>query len=122
MVRGDPVLSSPDETLGFVLLFTDLSERKAVEDARRRFQVGVVERHRVVVRPLAHEGDLRRRDLLASLIGNAQLAALEITDGPDLERVPQMLESIQASVERTTELLEHLLWYSARRPPSSGGH
>lgn len=121
MVRGDPVLSSPEETLGFVLLFTDLSERKAVEDARRRFQMGVVERHRMVVRPLAHEGDLRRRDLLASLIGNAQLAALEITDGPDLERVPQMLESIQASVERTTELLEHLLWYSARRPPSNGG-
>jgi two-component system, chemotaxis family, sensor kinase Cph1 len=121
MVRGDPVLSSPDEALGFVLLFTDLGERKAADDARRRFQLGVVERHRIIARPLEHEGDLRRRDLLASLIGNAQLAALEITDGPDLERVPEMLESIQASVERTTELLEHLLWYSARRPPGGPG-
>ncbi len=122
MVRGDPVLSSPEETLGFVLLFTDLGERKAAEEARRRFQVGVVERHRMVVRPLEHEGDLRRRDLLTSLIGNAQLAALEVTDRPDLERVPEMLDSIQASVDRTTELLEHLLWYSAGRPPAGGGH
>jgi len=120
MVRADPVLSAPQAALGFVLLLTDLSERKAAEDARRRFQVGVVERHRMVVRPLESELDLRRRDLLATLIGNAQLAALEITDGPDLERVPEMLESIQASVERTTELLEHLLWYSSPRP--GGGH
>jgi signal transduction histidine kinase len=123
LVRGDPVLSAPQEALGFVLLLTDLGERKAAEDARRRFQVGVVERHRMAVRPLDGEADLRRRDLLATLIGNAQLAALEITDGPDLERVPEMLESIQASVDRTTELLEHLLWYSAPRlPGGAGGH
>lgn len=117
LVRADPVLSAPQVVLGFVLLLTDLSERKAAEDARRRFQVGVVERHRIEVRPLSGEADLRRRDLLATLVGNAQLAALEITDGPDLERVPEMLESIQASVDRATELLEHLLWYSAPRPP-----
>ncbi|MGE5155666.1 MAG: GAF domain-containing protein [Bdellovibrio bacteriovorus] len=116
LVRADPVLSAPQVVLGFVLLLTDLSERKAAEDARRLFQVGVVERHRMVARPLDGEGDLRRRDLLATLVGNAQLAALEITDGPDLERVPEMLESIQASVDRATELLEHLLWYSAPRP------
>jgi two-component system, chemotaxis family, sensor kinase Cph1 len=123
MVRADPVLSSPQETLGFVLLFTDLSERKAAEDARRRFQVGVVERHRMVVRPLENEGDLRRRDLLASLVGNAQLAALEVTDGPDLDRVPEMLESIHASVDRATELLDHLLWYCDHRPsPEDDGH
>jgi light-regulated signal transduction histidine kinase (bacteriophytochrome) len=121
MVRGDPVLSSPDVALGFVLLLTDLGDRKAAEEARRRFQVSVVERHRMVARPLEHTGDLRRRDLLASLVGNAQLAALEITDGPDLDRVPEMLESIQASVDRTTELLEHLLWYSTRRPSDGAG-
>ncbi len=116
MIRGDPVLSSPREVLGFVLLFTDLSERKAAENARRRFQASVVERHRISVAPLKDQSDLRRRDLMASIVGNAQLAALEITDGPDLTRVPEMLESIQSSVDRTTELLDHLLWYSARGP------
>jgi len=117
LVRADPVLSSPQEILGYVFLFTDLSERKAAEDARRRFQVGVVERHRITTKPLWSQADLVRRELLANIVGNAQLAALEITDGPDLTRVPEMLDSIQSSVDRATELLEHLLWYSGRRPP-----
>ncbi len=113
MLRADPVLSAPREVLGYVLLFTDLSARKAAEHARRHFQVSVVERHRIAAEPLRNKADLRRRDLLASIVGNAQLAALEITDGPDLTRVPEMLEAIESSVDRTTELLEHLLRYSA---------
>lgn len=123
MIRADPVLISPQEALGFVLLFTDLSERKALEDARRRFQAAVVEHHRVKLRPLKSKADLMRRDLLASIVGNAQLAALEITDAPDLTRAPEMLRSVQSSVDRATELLEHLLWYSAPKPRGgAGGH
>ncbi len=114
MVRVDPVLSSPREALGFVLLFTDISERKALEDARRRFQADVVERHRISSQPLKNQADLKRRELLASIVGNAQLAALEITDGPDLSRAPEMLLSVQSAVDRATELLEHLVWYRSR--------
>jgi hypothetical protein len=40
LVRGDPAVSLPDRMLGFVLTFTDLTERKAAESARRRFQEG----------------------------------------------------------------------------------
>ncbi len=109
LVRADPVLASPEKVLGFVLLLTDLRERKLAEEARRRFQVGVVERHRVTAIPLGSQADLRGRDLLAGIVGNAQLAALEIADGPDLARVPEMLESIESSVSRTTELLARLL-------------
>ena len=120
LVRADPVLSSPKQVLGFVLLLTDLRERKLAEEARRRFQVGVVERHRVAPKPMGSEADLRHRDLLASIVGNAQLAALEITDGPDLTRVPEMLESIESSVTRTTALIGHLLGYSAHREDGVG--
>jgi chemotaxis family two-component system sensor kinase Cph1 len=112
LVRADPVLSAPEQVLGFVLLLADLRERKLAEAARRRFQTGVVERHRVTAEPVDSQADLRRRDLLASVVGNAQLAALEITDGPDLTRVPEMLESIESSVTRATELLGNLLSYS----------
>ena len=49
---------------------------------------------------------------MTSLVGNAQLAALEITENPDMARVPEMLEGVQSSVSRTTELLEHLMWYA----------
>ena len=123
MVRADPVLSAPEQVLGFVFLFTDISERKTAEEARRRFQTGVVERHRLASKPLESETDLVRRELLAGIVGNAQLAALEITDGPDLTRVPDLLEGIQSSVTRTTDLLEHLLWYSDRAAGDSDrGH
>ena len=115
MLRADPVMSAPHEVLGYVLMFTDISERKAAEHARRRFQISVVERHRLASEPLRGRADLKRRDLLASIIGNAQLAALEITDGPDLHRVPDILLAIESSVDRTTELLEHLLRYSDRQ-------
>ena len=120
LVRADPVLSSPRQVLGFVLLLTDFQERKLAEDARRRFQVGVVERHWIPARPLDSQADLCERDLLASIVGNAQLAALEIADGSDLSRVPELLSSIESSVARTTELLGHLLRYSDRGDGGAG--
>ena len=117
LVRADPVLSSPQKALGFVLIFNDLGERKAAEDARRGFQRGIVEQHRMLTIPLDSENDLRLRDLLASVVGNAQLAALEISDNLDVTQVPEMLASVQASVARSSELLEHLLWYAGRTTP-----
>ena len=42
LVRADPVFAAPGRVLGFVLLFADLTERKAAESARRRFQDGIV--------------------------------------------------------------------------------
>jgi hypothetical protein len=45
---------------------------------------------------------------------------LEITEGVDLDQVPQMLGGIQASVSRVAELLEHLIWYE--RGSGERGH
>ncbi|TDQ82965.1 PAS domain-containing protein [Dongia mobilis] len=114
MVRADPVFAAADRVLGFVFLFADLTERKAAEAARRRFQQETIERHRNMSQPLDTRVDLIYRNLMSSLVGNAQIAALEITDGLDLDRVPEMLDSVQSSVARSAELLEHLLWYTSR--------
>jgi hypothetical protein len=65
---------------------------------------------------LDSEADLVYRNLLASVVGNAQLAALEITDGVDPARMPGMLDSVRASVGRTATLLECLLWHTSRGP------
>jgi light-regulated signal transduction histidine kinase (bacteriophytochrome) len=112
LVRADPVLSAPNQILGFVVILNDLSERQAADEARRRFQEGILEQHRIIRVPVESKDDLLRRDLMASIVGNAQLAALEITDNLDLVRVPDMLESLKSSVDRMTELLEHLVWYA----------
>jgi light-regulated signal transduction histidine kinase (bacteriophytochrome) len=119
-VRADPVLSAPNAVLGFVLIFNDLRERKAADDARQRFQAEVVGRHRMLSFPLDSAQDLRYRDLLATLVGNAQLAALEIAESTDMAQVPEMLDSVQSSVARSTELLEHLKWYANPIGPRNG--
>jgi light-regulated signal transduction histidine kinase (bacteriophytochrome) len=117
LVRVDPVLSSAEHVLGYVALLTDLSGRRAADEARRRFQQSIVSRHQIRAIPVDSAADLRYRELMTTLVENAQLAGLEITDGSDLTQVPEMLASVQTSVARTTELLEHLLWYSSPSPP-----
>jgi two-component system, chemotaxis family, sensor kinase Cph1 len=112
LLRADPVFSAPGRVLGFVLLFIDVTERKAVEAARRRLQDGIIKSHDIKSPRLDSDADVEYLALLASLVGNAQRAALEVTDGVDLARVPEMLDSIRSSVTRTAELLEHLIWHA----------
>ncbi|MFL5253870.1 MAG: GAF domain-containing protein [Rhodopila sp.] len=122
LVRADPVFTAPNRTLGLVLLFTDLTERKAAELARRRFQEGVIQQRPPRSGQLDSGADLMFRNLLGKIVENAQLAALEITDRIDTTRMPEMLEAIRASVARTAEVLRFLLWHGThwsrdRTPP-----
>jgi PAS domain S-box-containing protein len=114
MVRADPVFSSPERVLGFVLLFTDVTERKSAETARRRFQEGLIERPRVASAGLDSNDHIVYQNLLASIIENAQLAALEITYGAETTQMKGMLDSVRTSITRSSELLQHLIWHASR--------
>jgi light-regulated signal transduction histidine kinase (bacteriophytochrome) len=120
MVRADPVFSSPSRVLGYVMLFADLTERRAAESARRRFQEEIVGRHRPMATRLDSRSDLVYRNVLSAVVGNAQLAALEITDGVDPAHMRELLESVQASVTRAAELLEHLVWHTSHLTDDGG--
>ena len=109
VVRADPVYASPGRVRGFVLLLTDNREQKAASAARRRFQDGLAERHRSDAARSGSLTDLTYYTLMSTVVENAQLAALEITDRADVEKMPQMLESVRASVSRTAEVLEQLI-------------
>ena len=108
LVRADVVLSAPERVLGFVLMFTDLTERKAAEVARRRFQERIFKTNRKLGSAIESQADLIFQNLMSTIIENAQLAALEITDGSDPSEMPGLLESVRNSVARTAEVLEHL--------------
>jgi PAS domain-containing protein len=110
LVRADPVFSAPGRVLGFVLMFNDISERKAADQARRQFQESVITR-RPVLPGLDANTDVKLQSLLSRVVENAQLAALEITDGTQPSSMPALLASIQASVTRTAAVLAHLLWH-----------
>ncbi len=115
LVRADPVFTSLERTLGFVLLFTDLTERKAAEAARRNFQNGVLQQRPAMTGTLDSKADLLFRNVLSTIVENAQLAALEIADRVDPTRMPQMLEALRASVARTAEVLRYLVWHASRK-------
>lgn len=115
LLRADPVFAALNRTLGFVLLLTDLTERKAADAARRSFQQGVIEQRPGMSGLLDSKTDLQFRTLLSTIVENAQLAALEIADRVDPARMPQMLEALRASVIRTAEVLRYLLWHATRR-------
>lgn len=114
LVRADPVAVSRDRSLGFVLLFTDLTERKAADTARKRFQETVIEDRRPMSGQLDTKADLVFRNLLSTIVENAQLAALEIADGVDPAHMPEMLEAIRESVARTARMLGYLVWHTSR--------
>ena len=107
-VRADPVQARPARVLGFVLLFTDLTGRKAAEAARRRFKDGILRSHRKASRSIHANADLPAQSLMTAVIENAQLAALEITDADDLSDMPLLLESVRASVAQVAAVLEQL--------------
>jgi len=114
MLRADPVQPAPDRVLGFVLIFSDITDRKAAEVARSRFQEGILASHRINSVRLDTKTDLVYQNLLASVVENAQLAALEITYGVETGRIAEMLESVRNSTLRTAEVLEQLIWHASR--------
>ena len=118
MLRADPVQPSADRVLGFVLIFSDITDRKAAEIARGRFQEGILRSSRINKVRLDSKADLVYQNLLSAVVENAQLAALEITYGVETGRIAEMLESVRNSTLRTAEVLEHLIWHSSR---TSGG-
>jgi light-regulated signal transduction histidine kinase (bacteriophytochrome) len=114
LVRADPVQPSRDRTLGFVLIFTDIADRKAAEAARSRFQEGIIQSNRINSVRLDSKTDLVYQNLLSSVVENAQLAAFEITYGVETGRIAEMLEGVRNSTLRTAQVLRHLIWHSSR--------
>jgi len=107
-VRADPVLASRDRILGYVILFTDLAERRAAETARQNFRDNLILSQRRLMRRIDSSAALAVEHVMSSIMDNAQLAALEIADGLDMAGIPETLESVRASVARAAEVLEQI--------------
>ena len=114
LVRADPVFSAPGRALGYVLMFTDLTERKQADQFRRMFQDSITRGDGAMTARLDPRAGMAAQTLLASVLENAQLAALEITDGVDTDGMARRLESVRASVQRATDMLERLIRYAGQ--------
>ena len=99
--------------LGFVLLFTDLTEVKGGGSCATAFQNGLVESYAMKHARLDTGSDLVWR-LLSSIVENAQIAALEIAESEHVAGIPSMLDSVRDSVARSAEVLETLVSHAMR--------
>ena len=112
LARAETVFSKRERVLGFVLMFTDLSEQRTANAARRRFNEALVERHRSTRRRQESKQEDAYGRLLPAIVQNAELAALEIADGVDEAVLPDMLDSVESSLSRAAALIEHLSAHS----------
>ena len=108
-IRADPIFASADRVLGYVLMLTDMTNKKAANVARRQFQDGVLDHTREVGALISSTDGLSFSNLLHAIVENGQLAGLEITDRIDLTRMPDQLSAVRDSVRRATILLRNLL-------------
>jgi chemotaxis family two-component system sensor kinase Cph1 len=114
-VRADAITARDERALGYVLIFTDLTERRAAETERQRFRESLADSRRRLDARMETQTDLTARSLIAQVIENAQLAALEVTDAADPANMRKLLEGIRSAVERSAEVLDRLKF----EPPAS---
>lgn len=107
-LRADAIVARDERVLGFVLMFTDLTESRAAESARRRFQQSLVSNRRKLSSGLETGTQVKVQGLISQVIENGQLAALEVTESADSTNMGILLEGIRNSVERCAEVLERL--------------
>jgi PAS domain S-box-containing protein len=107
-VRADAITAPGERALGYVLTFADLTARREAENARRRFQETLVGSRRRISARLDTSAELQAQGLIAQVIENAQLAALEVTDSADPANMRKLLDGIRSAVERSAEVLERL--------------
>ena len=107
LVRADPVPSARGNTLGYVVLLSEVGDSPDAADAARIPQAileGYDSTDASVPEALRAEYD----SLVAAVLENAELAVMEIKDGADSARVTRLLETVEDSVLRTRRLIGSL--------------
>lgn len=115
-VRADPVTGAQGAILGFVLIFTDLSESKRTDAARRHLEVALYQASRIDGG--ADAGGLLGQapdEVIGAILANARLAALDIADGTSGDTVAPLIEELEAATRRATAIYAALRAYTRSR-------
>ena len=113
-VRAELVPSRDGSVLGFFLILEDLTEVQRAAAARRHLEESLSEagRDQVIANAKARE---RREpdDLVAAILANASLAAMDIADGGAIPTVAPLLEELETSTKRATALYARVRAFSS---------
>ena len=136
-VRAEVVPARDGSVLGFFLIFVDLTDTQRAAEAHRHLEQSLAragdhaplhEGPRDGPRNTLHDGPRdaphashpalpngpgQRGDVLGAILANASLVAMDIADGGSAQGVAPMLEELEASTRRATELYGRMHLFGA---------
>ena len=113
-VRAEVVPARDGSVLGFFLIFDDLTHSKRATAARRHLEQSLSRVDDVTKqgdRPAA--GIKSHNDVLSAILANASLAAMDIADGSTAPAVAPLLEELEMSTRRATDLYGRIKLFDA---------
>ncbi len=114
-VRADAVPSTDGGVLGTILMFTDLSARRAAEDARAR-QSEALEPGPADNRLGGFSGVVEFDDMMAAVLANARTAVMSVS-GTAAEAIqPGTLKSIESLTRRAAEVAQQMVRFASQPP------
>jgi PAS domain-containing protein len=100
--------------LGYIVLLTNLSERREAGAARDRVQRAIVNAQRPLSPfELPVTGDVLTHDLVEAVMASASLAVMEVADDADGPSVVPTLDGLEASTRRAADLARQMIVYAA---------
>ncbi len=99
-VRAELVTGRDGLRLGYILVLSDLREMRRTEHARAQLEQSL--------RHAARHTEPPADDVLAAILTNASLAAMDITEAPGGPPVAPLLQEVQASTQRAAALYRQI--------------
>ncbi len=101
-VRAEVVPARDGTTLGFILIFDDLTDARRAMRAREHLEASLAQ----AAPSLSAFGSGKREpdELVSAILASASLAAMDIADGHMAPSVAPMLEDLEAATRRATSL------------------
>jgi PAS domain-containing protein len=112
-VRADIVPGPAGVPLGFIIMFSDLTNSRNAAAAREHFESAIAETRRA--EELQEPGSRLLRepnDVINAILANANLAAVEITDAAAGAEIVPFLEELEVSTRRAAALYRQLRDYT----------
>jgi light-regulated signal transduction histidine kinase (bacteriophytochrome) len=120
-VRADVVPGPVGAVLGFIVILTDLTDKKSAEVARNHFEraISLTEMAETLKEPGTRA--LREPDeVMSAILANANLAAVEIADAAAGASVAPLLEELEVSTKRATFLYRQFRAYTQTNQGEQG--
>jgi hypothetical protein len=114
-VRAEAVPSTDGGVLGTILMFTDLSARRAAEDARARL-ADALESGAAGNRLGGLSGVVDFDDMMAAVLANARTAVVSVSGAAAEAIQPGTLKSIESLTRRATEVAQQMMRFASQPP------